>query len=415
MIENNFRKWLNEAVEKNKNFYVLVGPPAAGKSSWIRDFIETSNQTYMVISRDQIIEDQIFPNYKLSNNELYTINPPKDAELGKNIEGMEKYGKVVIDKKGRRAFENILKANAEVEAVIKKEIKAALTNEPDNIVIDAINGTDRERSIALGVVKDKPNYKKIAVYFEFEPYKEKIMARAQDRADKMKKDFGYSFAREIPEKAYDAIFARITKPHISEGFDEISSYDSFKGVKTATMQPTAESLTRAFREFLNQEDQLPNDNATGHEGPLEEARLSKVWKKRAKARAKRQERDYTKQDLKWAHKRQTEMHKKHPELEEEYLKEIAAAQELAKSTKEYLNRLKQLRKKKMEEKQQELVAPTPKNLKNRPKPAKNPYTDPEYRKTKFKSRAKWLEKHKIPSAAGSFGGIAEEEEIKKEE
>jgi predicted kinase len=201
MIEKNFRKWLNEAVEKNKNFYVLVGPPAAGKSSWIRDFIEASNQTYMVISRDQIIEDQIFPNYKLSNNELYTINPPKEAELGKNIEGMEKYGKVVVDKKGRKAFENILKANAEVEAVIKKEIKAALTHEPDNIVIDAINGTDRERSIALDVVKDKPNYKKIAVYFEFEPYKEKIMGRAQQRADKMKKDFGYSFEREIPEKA----------------------------------------------------------------------------------------------------------------------------------------------------------------------------------------------------------------------
>jgi len=74
-----------------------------------------------------------------------------------------------------------------------------------------------------------------------------------------------------------------------------------------------------------------------------------------------------------------------------------------------------MKKKKMEEKQQELVAPTPKNLKNRPKPAKNPYTDPEYRKTKFKSRAKWLEKHEIPSAAGSFGGIAEEEEKKKEE
>jgi hypothetical protein len=86
------------------------------------------------------------------------------------------------------------------------------------------------------------------------------------------------------------------------------------------------------------------------ESSLKEARLSKIWKKRAKARAKRQMRQYDKSDLKWAHKRQTELHKKHPELEEQYLKEIESASKLAEATREYLNKIREIRKQRIEAK-----------------------------------------------------------------
>jgi GTPase SAR1 family protein len=343
MIENNFRKWLNEAVEKNKNFYVLVGPPAAGKTSWIKDFIEDQGDTFAVISRDQIIEDQIFPKYRLSNNELYTLAPPENSEEGKTVNGMERFGKVIKDKKGRKAFERILRANAEVEETLKKEIKNILATEPDNIIIDAINGTDKERSVALNIVKEKPNYKKIAVYFEFMPYQEEIKVRAAKRAELFKKEMGKNFDRTIPDKSYDAIFKRITLPHVSEGFDEIYAYDSFKKVKKDTMDTiTAEKLTLEFRKFLNDE-QLEKE-------VLEEARLSRVWRSKAKQRARRHERPYDKSDLKWAHDQQKKWHKNNPELEEFYLKEIEAATEAAKSTKNYLSKIREIRKQKMEEK-----------------------------------------------------------------
>lgn len=158
---------------------------------------------------------------------------------------------------------------------------------------------------------------------------------------------------------------------------------------------TAEDLILAFRNFLQEQESL------------EEARLSKVWRKSAKQRAKRQERDYTKEDLKWAHKKQKKMHEEFPELEEYYLKEIESAQAASKSTKEYLLKIRELRKKRMEEKQA-MVAPTTKNLKNRPKPAPNPYNDPKYRKTKFKSRMDYLKKKKTPSHVGDIAPMTED-------
>jgi GTPase SAR1 family protein len=646
MNKEKFYKWLFEEKKKEqdttKKFFVLVGPPAVGKTSWIKHFIEESGESYTVISRDQIIEDQIFPKYKLANNELYGLVPPKDAEVGQIVNGFEKYGKVIEDRKGRKAFKNILEANEEVEKQIKKQVDAALSKEeetPDNIVIDAINGTEQERAKALGLITDRPEYKKIAVYFEFQPYRKEIETRAHLRAQQMKKELGATFGREVPSKAYDAMFSRITKPHSSEGFDEISSYDSFKGVKTPTMQPTAESLTLGFRKYLNEEineenfgvvktgsglnvnyvlidtsallklyksldpqnpdirkkdlidnnvvvsaikiaentqelkdeygtcmnasqvkvsavnknlarrgygkrlykiimsehpeglypdrdfvspkaanawvdmssagvkfkeikdgddtrdvfddknnpktptpeddcvihprydgdplnraythgaenidvylmkahealatceEMIPGgwtiesledlivdagmslyDIAIGYEGDLQEARLSKVWKKRAKARANRQQRAYDKTDLKWAHKRQFEIHKKYPELEQEYLKEIEAATQASKAAKEYLLKIRELRKKKMEEKKQEMVAPTDKNLKKRPKPA-NPYAGegPEtknfpYKKARTGGVAKVYQRRasKTPSAAPGEAWALEEETEKKE-
>ena len=563
-----FKKWLNEEKGSTKNFYVLVGPPAVGKTSWIKHFIEESGETYTVISRDQIIEDQIFPKYKLANNELFTTIPPKDSKVGETIKGFEKYGKIIQDSKGRKVFKNIIEANAEIEEQVKKQTAAALSTKPDNIIIDAINATELERARALNLVENKPEYKKIAVFFEFEPYRKEIEKRAAERAAQMKKELGGGFAREVPSKVYDVIFSRITRPSESEGFDEVVSYDSFKGVKTPTMKPTAESLTLDFRKYLNEEadkgsfgvvkvgsglnvnyvlidaaallkfyksldpqnpdirkndliqnnivvsaikiaenteelkseygtcmdashvkvsavnknlkgqgygkllykiimsehpegltpdrdfvsgnatkawvdmrasgvkiktlkdpktgeahdsfddiknpktptpeddcvihprydgdplnraylysgentesylakarealaaceEMIPNgwtvealedlivdagmslyDLAIGYEGSLEEGRLSKVWRARAKARARRSGRPYDKGDRKWAHERQ-KVANKQPELEELYLKEIEAASEAAKATREYLEKMRELRRQKMEAK-----------------------------------------------------------------
>lgn len=342
-----FREWLTEEKkkkpDKSKNFYVLVGPPAVGKTSWIADFIENENETFVVLSRDQIIEDQIFPKYKFSNNELYTIAPPKDAEVGKKIDGMENFGKVIMDKKGRKAFEHILRANAEVEETLKKEIKGALRIEPENIIVDAINATDRERAVSLDIVKDKPNYKKIAIYFEFKPYQDQIKDRAAKRAMNLRKELGKQFDRTIPDKVYETIFNRITIPHISEGFDEVYAYDSFKKVKKDTMDITAESLVKKFRNYLADEEK--------EEELLSEARLNKVWRQRAKARAKRHDREYpNKIDKSWAIKQQAKWNKEHPELEEEYLREIENAKNLTSSTKIYLEKLRAARKAKLEAK-----------------------------------------------------------------
>jgi len=91
---------------------------------------------------------------------------------------------------------------------------------------------------------------------------------------------------------------------------------------------------------------------------LQEAKLSKTWRRRAIARARRNEREYpNKIDKSWALKQQEKWNKKHPELEQEYLKEIELAQNLMKTTKEYLQKMKDIRKQKLEAKRKDGMPP----------------------------------------------------------
>ncbi len=92
--------------------------------------------------------------------------------------------------------------------------------------------------------------------------------------------------------------------------------------------------------------------------PLQEAKLGKTWRKRAIARARRHEREYpNKIDKTWALKQQQKWNKKHPELEQEYLKEIELAQNLMNTTKEYLQKMRDIRKQKLEVKGKDGMPP----------------------------------------------------------
>lgn len=357
-----FLKWLlkeaKSEIRATKHLYVLVGPPAVGKTSWISTNIEDKDAEFIVISRDQIIEDQIFPKYKLTNNELYAFNPPKDAEVGKVIPGLEKFGIVITRSSGRKEFSNVAAANAEIENLVKKEYESAirmLNQLPKeakyNVVIDAINATPKERGRVLSIFNVIKDLKKVAVYFKFEEYKKEIKKRAATRAKEMKKQFGYQFDRAVPEDTYEAIFRRIEKPTEAEGFDDVITHDSFEGLDMGEEELTTESIVRNFRDFL------------------EEARLSKVFRREAKQKAKRSEEKYGYKHRKWAEKRQKKWNTEHPELEELYLKEIENATAAAKAAREYLQKRRELRKKKLEEKEKaRLEKPTGKKRKTLPNP-----------------------------------------------
>lgn len=142
------------------------------------------------------------------------------------------------------------------------------------------------------------------------------------------------------------------------------------------------------------------------EESINEVRLNKTWKKRIKQRAKRHERDVSEEDKKWAKSRLKDLNKKYPELEEAYLNEIEAAMEAAKASNVYLEKLRTLRKQKLESENQ-LVKPTADNLKKRKDPPKRPTAD----------KRKPNEKIKGPFAATGeiIGGMALEQLDVKEE
>lgn len=152
---------------------------------------------------------------------------------------------------------------------------------------------------------------------------------------------------------------------------------------------------------------------------LQEAKLSKEWRRRARNRARRHERPYpNNEDRKWALKQQEKWNKESDILEQHYLKEIEYAQNLMRSTKEYLQKMKDIRREKLEEKEKAKFK-KPKNIKTKkPKKLDKP---PKTKEPGLKAlRQKEKQKHVFavgPGGSGygpagvSDGGPALEEEI----
>ena len=125
--------------------------------------------------------------------------------------------------------------------------------------------------------------------------------------------------------------------------------------------------------------------------------LSKYWDERSKARAKRAKRSRSKIDREWASGQQEKSQKIDDTFMSLYEKELEMTEELTSDIEETI--------KKYEE--QKFVIPNKKNLKLRVKPGKNPYLDPKYRKTKFKSRMDYLSRKGVPAHVGDIAPMAE--------
>lgn len=221
--------------EKVKNFYVLVGPPAVGKSTWIKKNFVDKNKNFQVISNDEIIEKIIYPKYGLTAREIWSKDPNKPQEA-------------------KEAFK-------EVQKLIADRIKEVIALKPENIIIDGLNATKNSRAQSLRIAKMLPEYKIIAVKFEFAGHEEKVLqadiARAKERS-------GERIAMNPDD--IKAKMASITAdpPTTAEGFDEVISYNRFTE-------------------------------------PLNEAKLSTYWKKRAARRAKNASRNWPNGiDRQWA-------------------------------------------------------------------------------------------------------------------
>jgi len=143
-----------------------------------------------------------------------------------------------------------------------------------------------------------------------------------------------------------------------------------------------------------------------YSGILDESKkLSRYWDERSKARAKRAKRSRNKIDREWASGQQEKSKKIDNTFMSLYEKELEMTEELTSDIEETI--------KKYEE--QKFVIPNKKNLKLRVKPGKNPYLDPKYRKTKFKSRMDYLSKKGVAAHVGDIAPMSENINIPKEE
>jgi hypothetical protein len=181
--------------------------------------------------------------------------------------------------------------------------------------------------------------------------------------------------------------------YIKSRFNKFNSYTTDEQGKK---QPTPETLNVNVKmvQLANKIESI-NPNYQLRESKVN---LSKYWKQRAKARAKRAGRsNRSKVDKEWASGQQGKSEAINSTFMSLYEKDLEMSEELQDNVENML--------KKFEE--EKFVVPNKKNLKTRAKPGPNPYLDPEYRKTKFKSRMDYLAKKGKKVHVGDIAPIAE--------
>jgi predicted kinase len=155
--------------DQTPKIYVLIGPPASGKSTWTKNFL-SSNPDYVVISSDDIIEK-----HAAANGLNYT-------------QAFDKFSGFAISE-------------------MKKEATNAFA-EKRNIIWDQTNMSAKKRK---GILDRAVGYIKIAVDFDI-PDAE-VNRRLKDREEKT--------GKHIPQHVMKSMYASYQPPSRAEGFDQI--------------------------------------------------------------------------------------------------------------------------------------------------------------------------------------------------
>lgn len=367
-----FNKWLIEdKSSKKRNFYVLIGPPAVGKTSWIKENIKESK---IVISKDDIIENDIFPKYKLANKDIFKV-PTKGLEVGDEHPSKKKLGKVISYKrfsrsKGKeveeKAFKNAHAAGQELNQIYDSKIKKAIASNIENIIIDAIHMSRSTRASTIDLVRDDKQFNIIGVVFPHKGYERQIFNSAELRAKDFLERFGSEFDRGVSWDDYEEIYRNFEEPSKSEGFDQLVTANirfkkTDKDLGINISETDNEKFVRHTKKFLDKDN------------------LSKYWKNRANVRSKHAKRDQGNSiDLEWAKLQQEKSKKINYKIHKIFERDVNISEEIIEEVENFLKNVKKKRqelKKKMEEKKRaKLFSPTNKNIKNRKKPG-NPYKD----------------------------------------
>ena len=153
------------------NEYILmVGPPGAGKSTWINDFLKENDKEWVIISSDNIIMELA------------------EAEGLSYSEGFNQFAK---------------KAMVEMNLRLKNAIKNG-----DNIIHDQTNMSVKSRAKKLSQAK---GYTKKAIVFEL------MDEELHRRLNKRKNEDG----KTIPDHIIKNMLANYTRPSKTEGFTHV--------------------------------------------------------------------------------------------------------------------------------------------------------------------------------------------------
>jgi len=224
-----FRTWFEN--EDEKKIFVLVGPPAIGKSTWIAQNVPDA----YVVNRDDIVT-QIAKGKGLTYDDMFA-SPPKDAEIGYQ---QAPYGVVINrppelpDFLPEKLWNNVTDANNEVYEALNQRFAGAGQSGKD-IVVDMTNMDVANRQRGFASIGDLPGYKKIAVVFNFQgsDVQKAVINLANKRSKEIAAQGG---SKTIPEDVMQNMFSAYEPPTREEGFDEIINVDDRQRILAALQE-----------------------------------------------------------------------------------------------------------------------------------------------------------------------------------
>lgn len=223
-----------------KTLYVLIGPPAIGKTTWIKRYAPNAS----VISRDDVVE-RIAHQRGLTYDDAYA-SPPEGAKAGETIEGMERFGKVVPSVLDWRPYDfevcQSIYTQANKELI---DISNKYANSEHDVVLDMTNMDKANRALYMPIFKD---HKKVAVVFNFKGDEliNALKKNAQKRSVELAKQ---GKTKTISGDVIDRMVAAYEPPEATEGFDDIVFYDNSSHL--LGLESIREFARRVIREMIS--------------------------------------------------------------------------------------------------------------------------------------------------------------------
>ena len=229
-----FKRWLFEVVtqdefgEENhggkKEIVVLVGPPAVGKSTFIKNKFPPGD--VFLVSRDDIV-DEVAGSLGMNYDNMFEM-PPIEAEVGSKVPGKEKFGTVVAApawmKWATKIYSNIQEANEAINKRLEARFRSAVDS-GKNVVVDMTNMTAGARNGALKYVQGKDFFKRAIVFTLQESDVPELIRRMRARSEQIKANGG---SKTIGEDVIDRMIKSFQSVSPEEGFDKVDTFNSFQ-------------------------------------------------------------------------------------------------------------------------------------------------------------------------------------------
>jgi len=232
----NFKRWLYEVVaqeefgEENhankKEIVVLVGPPAVGKSTFIKN--RFPKDSVHLVSRDNIV-DEVAASFGMTYDNLFET-PPENSEVGSKVPGKENFGVVLQApswmKWATRVYSRIQEANNLINKLLEQEfIKGVGSGK--HVVVDMTNMTAGARRGALKYVDGKDFFKRAIVFTLQESDLPELLRRMKSRSDQIKANGG---SKTIGPEVVDRMIKSFQQISPDEGFDKVDTFSSFEPI-----------------------------------------------------------------------------------------------------------------------------------------------------------------------------------------